>query len=99
MSIEFDFVFHGRSNDCNCQYNRVGYTENFFRIGHSAKGGESACDGEKSSYPAMFLAKSSKGNILNIKVSSGTSCTSNNYLTDYYGELNTNISHHENIIK
>eukprot|EP01083_Nonionella_stella_P253779 872974_1 len=31
MSIEFDFDFHGRSND---PPDRAGYQENFFRIGY-----------------------------------------------------------------
>eukprot|EP01084_Bolivina_argentea_P255439 429632_1 len=52
MSIEFDFDFHGRSND---PANRAGYQENFFRIGYETCCSQ-GCNGEGSSYPAMFLA-------------------------------------------
>eukprot|EP01084_Bolivina_argentea_P201563 344528_1 len=70
MSIEFDFSFRGRSNDPS---NRAGYQENFFRIGYETCCSQ-GCKGEGSSYPAMFLSRSSIGDILDIKVSDGSSC-------------------------
>eukprot|EP01084_Bolivina_argentea_P019816 36843_1 len=88
MSIEFDFYFHGRSND---PPNRPGYQENFFRIGYDACCSV-GCDGEGSSYPGMFLTRSSLGDILNIKVSSGVACNFNNLLSDY--TLSTTETHH-----
>eukprot|EP01084_Bolivina_argentea_P019817 36844_1 len=90
MSIEFDFYFHGRSNDP-----RTGYEENFFRIGYNTSTSY-GCDGERSSYPAMFLARSSLGDILNIKVSSGVTCGFNNILYDY--NLSTTQTHHIKIL-
>eukprot|EP01084_Bolivina_argentea_P130498 230358_1 len=70
MSIEFDFDFHGRSNDP-----RAEYQENFFRIGYDTCC-TLACGGEGSAYPGMFLARSSLGDYLDIKVSYGTMCGS-----------------------
>eukprot|EP01084_Bolivina_argentea_P107892 192860_1 len=90
MSIEFDFDFHGRSNDPPY---RAGHQENFFRIGYDACcSGSEGCAGEGSSYPGMFLARSGLGDVLDIKVSSGTSCGFNNLLSDY--TLSTNQTHH-----
>eukprot|EP01084_Bolivina_argentea_P293589 504959_1 len=88
MSIEFDFDFHGRSND---PANRAGYQENFFRIGYSACCSV-GCNGEGSTYPAMFLARSGIGDVLDIKVSSAASCGAANYLHNY--TLSTTQTHH-----
>eukprot|EP01083_Nonionella_stella_P112676 331769_1 len=88
MSIEFDFDFHGRSND---PANRAGFQENFFRIGYSACC-SIGCNGEGSTYPAMFLARSVTGDVLDIKVSSAASCGAANYLNDY--TLSTTQTHH-----
>eukprot|EP01084_Bolivina_argentea_P107891 192859_1 len=88
MSIEFDFDFHGRSNDPPY---RAGHQENFFRIGYSSCCSV-GCNGEGSTYPAMFLARSEFGDVLNIKVSDATSCSTANYLHDY--TLSTTQTHH-----
>eukprot|EP01083_Nonionella_stella_P292420 994525_1 len=79
MSIEFDFLFHGRSNDPPY---RAGYQENFFRIGSDACC-TAGCDGEGSAYPGMFLARYSIGDYLDIRVSSGGACGFNNILYNY----------------
>eukprot|EP01083_Nonionella_stella_P292419 994522_1 len=79
MSIEFDFDFHGRSND---PPDRAGYEENFFRIGSDACC-TAGCDGEGSAYPGMFLARYSIGDYLDIRVSSGGACGFNNILYNY----------------
>eukprot|EP01084_Bolivina_argentea_P293593 504968_1 len=89
MSIEFDFLFHGRSNDPPY---RAGYQENFFRIGYDTCC-TLQCGGEGSAYPGMFLARSSIGDYLDIRVSSGVTCGFNNILYNY-GILSTTQTHH-----
>ena len=85
MHMEFDFVFHGRTNDPLPNKNEM-----FFRVGfHSDLG--SSCDGQGSSYPSLWIRDSS--DTLYILCSSSTTCKHQIYLDDY-GVLNKEISHH-----
>eukprot|EP01084_Bolivina_argentea_P025752 47889_1 len=88
MSIEFDVIFHARSDNP-----RLGYQENFFRIGKPAETGGWGCDGEGSRYPSMFLTRSSLGTRLDISTSSGIACGINIILDDY-DDINFGIEHH-----
>merc|ERR1719242_1446846 len=85
MSIEFDFVFGGRSNDPN-----VDKSEMFFRIGYSASGGTS-CDAQNSRYPALWLYGDT--NTLFLSASDGIGC-SNTYSLRDYGAITIGVSYH-----
>jgi len=64
MSVEFDFVYHGRANSDDDAY------ANFFRIGSDADEGNH-CDGVFEEYPALWIQPSTR--ILHIDVDEGHS--------------------------
>lgn len=78
MSVEFDFIFGGRTNDPN-----ENQTEMFFRIGYDAAGGTS-CHAQNSRYPSLWLSNSA--NTLFLVSSDGSGC-SNVHLLDSYGSI------------
>ena len=85
MSVEFDFVFGGRTNDPNKDQ-----TEMFFRIGYDAVGGTS-CDAQNSKYPSLWLSYNT--NTLYVSASDATGC-SNFYLLSDYGNISVGVSYH-----
>ena len=85
MYMEFDFIFHGRTNHpSNNKY------EMFFRVGFDSVLGNS-CNGQGSRYPSLWIRDNA--DILHLSCSSSTSCQPSQSLTDY-GILNKGISHH-----
>ena len=85
MSMEFDFVFGGRTNDPNKDQ-----SEMFFRIGYDATGGTS-CDAQNSRYPSFSL--SSESETLYFIGSDGDGC-SNVYSLEEYGIITVGITYH-----
>eukprot|EP01084_Bolivina_argentea_P096035 172645_1 len=85
MSMEFDFIWNGRTNNP-----RIHYYEMFFRIGHSAKFGK-GCDGQGSRYPSFWLTNFA--NTMHVSTSSGTRCQSSQSLSNY-GIINIGILYH-----
>ena len=85
MSVEFDFVFGGRTNDPNKDQ-----TEMFFRVGYDPDGGN-GCDGHNSAYPALWLFDDTDK--LFVSGSDSVSC-SNVYSLEEYGTISVGESYH-----
>ena len=88
MSMEFDVIFGGRTNDPHT--NRA---EMFFRIGYNANRGTN-CNAQNSAYPALWL--SSNTDTLYISASDGNGC-SNLYILNEYGSITPGIPYHLSI--
>ena len=85
MSMEFDFVFGGRTNSPNANF-----YENFFRVGFLATSRN--CDGEGSRYPSFWL-NSGFDDYMHVSVSSGNLCQSAQKL-DGYGTISIGSTYH-----
>ena len=85
MSIEFDFVFNGRTNDPF-----IDESEMFFRIGYDPDGGN-GCEGHNSAYPALWLSQDS--DMLFARGSDTVSC-SNRYSLEEYGNISVGTLYH-----
>ena len=88
MSIDFDFVFGGRTNDPYADR-----PEMFFRMGYDAAGG-ATCDVQRSAYPSFWL--SSTADTLYFLGSDENGC-SNIYNLNEYGTISVGISYHVHI--
>eukprot|EP01084_Bolivina_argentea_P218194 370313_1 len=86
MSVAFDFVWGGRTSDP-----RVGYDENFFRIGYSANEGKT-CSGQNSNYPSFWLNRGD--DTLFIDITNGTLCTPPPISLSSYGTIIIGVKYH-----
>jgi len=85
MTVEFDFVFGGRTNDP-----KVDQSEMFFRVGYDSTDGTS-CDAQNSRYPSFWLDSHSQ--TVFVSASDATSCYNYYYLSDY-GAIAVGVSYH-----
>merc|ERR1719242_2533720 len=96
MSIEFDFLFHGRSESVvQCP---TPYEENFLRIGKSGYT-TTGCSGQGAHYPSFSLAAECNFEVLQVGFTSGSVCP-NRLRLDSYNEgtpLSRTESHHVKI--
>lgn len=92
MSIEFDFVFHGRRNSPTVCPNLK--NENFFRIGNTAQY-STGCVHQGSHYPSFSLAPNCDAEYLQIGFTTRRRCPDTLTLSDYgNGTLSTTHAHH-----
>ena len=88
MTVEFDFVFWGRTNDP-----KQNQREMFFRIGYDAEDGK-GCDGQQSQYPSFWLSQDD--DTLIVINSEEGDCT-HRYDLDEYGAFSIGIAYHIHI--
>eukprot|EP01083_Nonionella_stella_P128921 390767_1 len=89
MTVEFDFIFHGRTHSP-----QIGEPENFFRIGHSAfNASNTACETYGSAYPSMWLSRGlTNSGKLDISSTSGAECPASYQVSTT--NLNVDITYH-----
>merc|ERR1719242_104282 len=96
MSIEFDFLFHGRSESVvQCP---TPYEENFLRIGKRGYV-TTGCSGDGAHYPSFSLAAECNFEVLQVGFTTGSVCP-NRIRLDSYNEgtpLSRTESHHVKI--
>merc|ERR1719361_1169429 len=85
MTMEFDFIFGGRTNDPS-----IGLSEMFFRIGFDSTAGTS-CDAQNSRYPSFWLDADS--DTVFVSASDTISCY-NYYDLKQYGIITIGIRYH-----
>jgi len=85
MSVEFDFVWGGRTNDP-----QPGLFEMFFRVGYDSALGNS-CSGQGSRYPSFWI--SSSEDTMHVSTSNSSMCQPRQSLSDY-GVISKHVSYH-----
>eukprot|EP01083_Nonionella_stella_P265842 900010_1 len=89
MSIEFDFVWWGRTN-----LPSAGKFEMFFRVGFDASISR-GCDGQGARYPSFWLTGNNV-DTMHVSVSNGTQCQPSLSLNSY-GSISKGVSYHVSI--